>query len=59
MGKSEHKNLIMKDQSSVSHPKPHKSTTESKDNELTEMSEREFRSLLLKMIRDHKEKSNR
>jgi hypothetical protein len=41
MGKSEHKNLIMKDQSSVSHPKPHKSTTESKDNELTEMSDRE------------------
>jgi hypothetical protein len=34
-------------------------TTESKDNELPESSEREFRSLLLKIISDFKEDSNK
>jgi hypothetical protein len=34
-------------------------TTESKDNELAKMSEREFRRLLLKMITDLKEDSNK
>jgi hypothetical protein len=41
-------------------PKPHQnSTTESKDNELAEMSEREIRSLLLKMTHVLKEDSNK
>jgi hypothetical protein len=44
----------MKSQSNVSPPKPHNNLkTEFKDNET------EFRSLLLKMIRDLKENSNK
>jgi hypothetical protein len=35
------------------------STFEFKDNELAKMSEREFRSLLLKIIRDIKDDSNK
>jgi hypothetical protein len=35
------------------------STTESKDNELAEMSEKEIRRLLLKMISDTKDESNK
>jgi hypothetical protein len=44
----------MKKQGNVSSPKPHhnSSTTEPKDNELDEF-EREFKSLLLKMISNH------
>jgi hypothetical protein len=49
----------MKKSGSVSPPRPHNnSTTESKDNELTEASDRDFRSLLLKMTNDLKEDSN-
>jgi hypothetical protein len=33
---------------------PHNSTPKPKDNELAEMFERDIRSLLLKMISDHK-----
>jgi ribosome biogenesis protein Nip4 len=51
----------MKNQGKVSPPISHQnnSTSESKDNELAKMSEREFRSLQLKMIRDFKEDSNK
>jgi hypothetical protein len=39
---------------------PHNnSTIESKDNELAEMSEKEIRRLLLKMISDTKDESNK
>jgi hypothetical protein len=38
---------------------PQQLETESKDNELAEMFEREFRSLMLKMISDLKEDSNK
>jgi hypothetical protein len=44
----------MKNKSSVSSPKPHNSKTKFKDNELSEMSDREFRSLMLKMITELK-----
>jgi DNA-binding ferritin-like protein len=38
---------------------PNNSTTESKENELVEKSDRDFRSQLLKMISDLKEDSNK
>jgi hypothetical protein len=51
----------MKDQGNVLSPNSHhnNATSESKDNELAKMSERELRSLVLKMIIDLKEDSNR
>jgi hypothetical protein len=49
----------MKNSGSIFSQKPYNnSTTESKDNELTDMSEKEFRNLLLKMINDLKKDSN-
>jgi hypothetical protein len=55
--KTQHGNLNMKNQGNVSPPNSHcnYSTSEFKDNELAEMLERKFRSLLLKMTRDLKE----
>jgi predicted RNA-binding protein with RPS1 domain len=55
----QHRNLSLKKQSTVSFPKSHKNTTESNYNELAEMSDRGFKSLLLKMINDIKEDSNK
>jgi hypothetical protein len=51
----------MKNQGNISPPNSHhnNSTSESKDNELAEMLERKFRCLLLKVIRDLKEDSNK
>jgi hypothetical protein len=50
----------MKSQGNISPPKHHnKPTTEYKNNELAKMSEREFRNLLLKIINDLKEDSNK
>jgi hypothetical protein len=50
----------MKSQDNVSPPNSHhNSTSEPKDKELAEISEKDFRSLLLKMIRDLKQDSNR
>jgi hypothetical protein len=51
----------MKNQGNVSPPKSQHSnpTSESKGNELAKMSQREFRSLLLKIINDFKEDSNK
>jgi hypothetical protein len=60
MYKSQHVNLNMKNQGNVSPPNSHhNSTSEPKDKELAEISEKDFRSLLLKMIRDLKQDSNR
>jgi hypothetical protein len=52
MHKTQYRNLNMKNQGKVSPPNSlhNNSTSESKDNELAEISEREFRSPLLKMI---------
>jgi hypothetical protein len=51
----------MKNQYNVSPPNSHQnnSTSESNDNELSKVSERESRNQLLKMIRDLKEDSNK
>jgi hypothetical protein len=51
----------MKNQGNVSPPNSHQnnSTSEFKDNELAKISGRELRSLLLKMISDLKEDSNK
>jgi hypothetical protein len=49
----------MKNQGSVSPSKSHHSSTKSKDNELADMSDGEIKSLLLKMINDLKENSNK
>jgi hypothetical protein len=50
----------MKNQGSVSLTRLYNnSANESKDNELAEVSEKEFRSLLLKMVNNLKEDSNK
>jgi hypothetical protein len=49
----------MKNQGDVSSPNPYNSTTESKENELAKISDREFRNLLLKMINDLKDDTNK
>jgi hypothetical protein len=51
----------MKNQGNVSLPNSNhnNSTSEFKDNKLFKMSEGEFRSLMLKMIKDFKEDSNK
>jgi hypothetical protein len=51
----------MKNQSNVSRPNSihNNSTSESKDNELFKILKGEFRRLLLQMIRDLKENSNK
>jgi hypothetical protein len=60
MHKTWHRNLNMKYEGNVSLTNSHhNSTSESKDHELTEMSETEFRSLLSKIIRDLKKGSNK
>jgi hypothetical protein len=58
---SQHTNLNRENQSNVSPLNSHhnNSTSESKDNELAEISEKEFRSLLLKIISDLKENSHK
>jgi peptidoglycan hydrolase CwlO-like protein len=55
------RNLKVKNPGNVSPPNSHhsNSTSESKDGELANKLEREFRSLLLKMISDLKEDSNK
>jgi hypothetical protein len=60
MHSSKHRNLNMKNQGSVSLTRLYNnSANESKDNELAEVSEKEFRSLLLKMVNNLKEDSNK
>jgi septal ring factor EnvC (AmiA/AmiB activator) len=61
MHKTLHRNLNMKNQGNASHPNFHQnnSTFESKDNELAQILEKEFRSLLIKIIKDLKEDSNK
>jgi predicted patatin/cPLA2 family phospholipase len=61
MYKTQHRNLNMKNQGNVSSLNfyHNNSISESKDTELNEMLERVFRSILLKMIRDFKEDSNK
>jgi hypothetical protein len=56
---SQCRNLNMKNQSSVSSPKPHNTTTEPRENEMAEISDREFKSLQLKMNNVLKEDSNK
>jgi predicted acyl esterase len=61
MPKTQSRNLNMKNQSNVSPPYSHKnsSISEPKDNELAKRLRGQFRSLLLKMIRDLKEYKNK